>query len=121
MADWKKVDLTQFPFYFTEDHPEVDKFHKGVQKELGGKNLEYFWGEESENEPDYLENFECRGWESVFRYNGHRDDPTESCYNFGVVSMIKGSPLKGVGWAIIFEMNCPIWIREKGDKRLLVR
>ena len=116
-GEWKKVDLIQYPFHFTEEHPEIDVYNKAVQKELGGKNLEYFWGEEGGNEPEYLDDndwdlFVHKNWGIVFCCDGYGDDPTEDCNMFGLVSMIKGPPLKGVEWAINFEMNCSIWIRE---------
>ena len=31
-GEWKKVDLTQYPFHFTEEHPEIDVYNKAVQK-----------------------------------------------------------------------------------------
>jgi len=114
MADWKKVDLTEPPFFFSGESDDRDYltgeyaavFNKAVQKELGGKNLEYLWAEEGNEEPDYLENFECGGWEPVFIVNA------QNCSHFGYVTLAHGPPLKGVGWVINFEMLSPIWIRE---------
>ena len=120
MTDWKKVDLTQYPFHFTEEHPEIDVYNKAVQKELGGKDLEYYWAEEGGDEPEHLENFDFNSWEQVFACDGYGDEFTGDCQEFGLVSMIKGLPLKGpslkgVEWAIDFEMNCSIWIRSASN------
>ena len=123
MKMWKKVDLTQPPFFFSEEGADVEidhhltneytaVYHKAIQKELAGKNLEYLWGEESVNEPDYLEDFECDGWDIIFKISA------DHCFHFTYVTMGKGPCVlrypvgAGVRWVINFECLSPIWIRE---------
>tara|TARA_R110002020_G_scaffold75827_8_gene192677 strand:+ start:5927 stop:6298 length:372 start_codon:yes stop_codon:yes gene_type:complete len=122
MSIWKKVDLTQPPFFFSEERDGHGSdylsgeyaavYNKQIQKELAGKNLEYLWGEEILEEPDYLEEFECDGWEKIFSISA------DHCSHFGYVTMAEGSPHHRIRfhhkirWAIHFEMLMPIWIRE---------
>ena len=125
--EWKKVDLTKPPFFFsgelyyledylTEEYAAV--YNKEIRSELEGKNLEYLWAEEDEpdfpgDEPAYLENFKFEGWERVFGITA------EHCSHFRKVHMVSASSpftrIHGVNWAIIFECTTPIWIREKGE------
>ena len=119
MSLWKKVDLAQPPFFFSEEKDSLnDKnsdylseeyaavYNKQVQRELAGFNLEYLWGEEVVEEPDYLDSFECDNWKTVFSISA------DHCSHFGFVTMAKGPPHHGVSLAIHFECLMPIWIRE---------
>ena len=122
MEKWKKVDLTKPPFFYSgeddgngsdyiidhggENGEHVTLFHEALQKELGGKNLEYTWSEEGNDEPPYLQEFQCEGWENVFSIIA------QNCCDFGHVTMARGPSFHGVRWVINFECLTPIWIRE---------
>jgi len=119
MGEWKKVDLSKPPFFFSTEEQHFSAnyltkeyaavFNKAVQKALKGKNLEYLWSEEGGDEPAFLEDFDPgdHGWTPIFTINA------DHCSHFGYVIMVSGGPyLNGVKWALSFEQLTPIWIRE---------
>ena len=125
--EWKKVDLTKFPFMFNtqegfqsslglhrsyEDTDEgkdwLSVYNIMMGLELGNKNLEYLWSEEGGDEPDSLDEFNNKDWDLWMVLNA-------KCNQFGYVTAHRGKPYaspKRVGWVINFEMLTPIWIRE---------
>ena len=113
MEIWKKVDVTKWPFNFSPDESELEDTGKKwltvynlmIELELGGKNLEYLWSEEEGDEPAYLDEFECEGWYPWMTLDAESNQLKR-------VGAHKGSPIKGIGWVINFEMLSPIWIRE---------
>ena len=124
-VEWHKVDLTKQPFFFSGENNGTDStnnyitdhggengnhvalFHEALQKELGGKDLEYNWSEEGYDPPKWEEEFGNDGWEKIFSMNA------QNCCDFGHVTMARGPSFHGVRWVINFECLEPIWIREK--------